>query len=242
MRYLKGFRSVLSLIVVAVMIFSLGSFAYASENVVSEPVAEENNWSVLEDSLIEAYTNEEKGVGTVAFRYSDGTEVEEALKDKIENLYENGEIEEIQKLILAEQIEFSYTNERTVKTIDKGDLKVPYQEITVTRSETFYHLETDTSGKYTKEWTVVIEGTFTYENLENQILTADNPSISIGTASFGSAFVPYMGNVVTYTPSINGSSVYFSAKHTMYADLYLYNVKVGTYNFGTHTDGFTESP
>lgn len=232
-----------------IIILVLSIVISSTTTVFAEPDIEEINMTILtsdnnllEKTLTDAFNTEEKNSSFPIFKYSDGTKVENIKVKKIIDMYKNDEVKDIQHFLLEEKIVISYTIDRQVSKIDKNGLKGPYQEITVTRSEIFYHIATDTSGNYTKEWTVIIEGTFTYENLENQILTAENPSISIGTASFGSAFSPYMGNVVTYTPTIDYTSVNFSAKHTMYADLYLYNVYVGTYNFGTYTDEFTETP
>jgi hypothetical protein len=230
------------MVIVVVMSLGLGVVAYANESIDSQSVDELSKESLLEKMLTEAFNNEEKGAGIALFTYIDGKEVDALKKQEIKELYENSSFEEIRKLLRNEDIDFAYTVDKTIGITEKTDLKVPYQEIEVTRSYLKFHEADDSTGRFHKEWQVKIEGSFVYENLENQILTAENLGISLTVADWGVLFIPKMSNNVTYPPVINGSSVYFSAKHTMLGDYVFNSILLGTYDFGTYTDGFTATP
>lgn len=110
-----------------------------------------------------------------------------------------------------------------------------------TVSDIFYHI--GTGSGFTKEWAVILKGTFWYNVATDAITSASAPQLSIYHAGFGTAFSPYLGDVGT-DKRVNSSTntVTFTATHTMYATL---TVSIGqlplgrTINFGSYTDSFS---
>ncbi|WP_433945153.1 hypothetical protein [Paenibacillus sp. SN-8-1] len=110
-------------------------------------------------------------------------------------------------------------------------------------SKKFYHIATDTSGKWRKEWVTTVSGTFSYGSTF-KINSTSNAAINLTTANFGAGFSASLNNVST-SSSYSGYVATFKASYKMKASL---SIPIGnvngivTYDFGDYIDAFNASP
>lgn len=110
-------------------------------------------------------------------------------------------------------------------------------------SEYFYHLENATTGGLQKEWFTNLTGSFSYDDSTYKVTYVYGPVVSF-THNFGAGFSASMTNVTT-SNSKSGWYANYSATYTMTgsAGFSIGDLPIGfTFNFGRHTDKFTEIP
>ena len=106
-----------------------------------------------------------------------------------------------------------------------------------------YVLETDTKGRYTKEWQTKLVGTIYMNGNTGLIKRAGTPTIYLTYTNFGASFSPYMSSVSTHSSSTSSYAT-FSATYHMYATL---SISIGdlplgyTLDFKQHTHSFTSN-
>lgn len=111
-------------------------------------------------------------------------------------------------------------------------------------SREFYHIATDTTGRFTKEWVVTLSGSYLYDTILRRSYGVQGPTVNLTTANFGASFSPYMENITT-SDSTSNSVVTFSANYTMMADLSIPigDIPIGvSFDFGSYNDTFQSFP
>lgn len=175
---------------------------------------------------------------------SNGVDITEDFIDKASNYSSSKNYKAIHKLISKQDLSVSYRVIESKEVSDDDAVHMLGFYETVTVKDYFYHLETESTGKYTKEWQTSLTGTYTYNVNTHEIYSSQSPVLTLESASFGYGFSPYMSNIST-DDSIRSTSVKFSGSYTMNATL---SVALGGlplgfhFDFGRHTDYFIAEP
>lgn len=134
-------------------------------------------------------------------------------------------------------------NSGTIGYIETTSIKTRAIDETKNVTNYAYCIETDTTGKFTKEWQTKLIGTIYMDGNTGLIKRASTPTLYLSFANFGASFSPYLNSVKT-SSSCTSSYATFSATYHMYATL---NLSIGSLpigydlDFKTHTHKFTSS-
>lgn len=191
-----------------------------------------NSYPVLKKFLDNAFnSNPSKSVSLHVYD-KQNKDVTMEWKNTVQDLYTQSKYEEIVKYIKEDGIQL-VTEEKEIENT-KGAVQ------TERFSEIFY--EIGSASGYTKEWTVRLTGTVTYNTNTHVITSASSPTLSIEWASWGALWSPWLNNVST-SSTISSSYVTFRGTYTMMGSLSspLY-LPSQTYNFGTYTESFSAYP
>ncbi|TQR40178.1 hypothetical protein [Paenibacillus popilliae] len=154
-----------------------------------------------------------------------------------------GDYKKIKKAILDEKLSLTYREQAQ----DTHGTQKSSQSAVLASGESvskkFYHVASDTKGKFTKEWVVTLSGSFSYGN-DFRITSVSGPYTDL-YANFGAAFSPSLSNVNT-TGSYSGSKASFKASYKMTATITIpigdvYGVGAVA-DFGSYVDSFDAYP
>jgi hypothetical protein len=188
---------------------------------------------------------------------SNGVDITNEFINTTSQYYALRDYKSIQDLIINQDLSVSHEVVTDIKDLkNKGselnalnfNKGLELNALTFTRtdhvSKRFYHIATDTKGKFTKDWVVTLSGSFSYNTSTYNVTSVTGPRISLTTANFGAMFSPALENVLT-SNSRSGRTARFSANYTMRATfgLSVGDLPIGfKYNFGTFTDTFSANP
>lgn len=152
---------------------------------------------------------------------SSGEIIENEVSDNIKSHLLSGIYYRVFELLEQYDLSLYYRSERSYSTRSIGS--------DVNRTEYFYHLKSDTTGKFKKEWLTIMR--MTYRENSNGTLTAlGNPRITI-EADFGSAFAIETSNMTTkYRYLNNNKQIEYSGSYRMRAKL-TYPLNIGGLEF-----------
>lgn len=140
--------------------------------------------------------------------------------------YENNDLLSIQQFVTSDGVQISYA--------EFG----PQTRATESKSVTYQHYQSarDTTGTFSKEWTVNMQCYITWDANKYRITNYNTPIIYLGSASWGLFWSPYITNVYT-NPSVvnsNSTAITFSGGYTMMGS-YANYIPWGTeFNFGSY--------
>lgn len=134
-----------------------------------------------------------------------GNNVTDEFIDSASDYYNQGDYESILNIIENKNLEISYRVIESEEQIGSGARAITTQKA----SDYFYHIGYDSTGTFRKEWVTKISGSYNCNLATGTITSVSSPTLSLYSASFGSAFSPYLDDVSTsYTN--NGSYVQFN--------------------------------
>ncbi len=133
---------------------------------------------------------------------------------------------------------YAYTDNHSLvkKILDREGLSITAVSnnpvLKASERQHFYRTfnEIGSAGGYTKEWTVGLGGSITYNRRTNKITSASTPTIGLADANFGTAFSPWIGNISTGR-TVYTSKVLFYASYNMYAGIDFGNYNVSFYAY-----------
>ncbi|AST90091.1 MULTISPECIES: hypothetical protein [Sutcliffiella] len=173
--------------------------------------------------------------------------------EQIKDLHSKGDYQSLQKLFMGDN-SISFVIEKDVAVKETGLLEK--HEMSTSNfttmdirgksvSRLFSREATESSGRFTKEWITRLSGYYSYDARTNRVTNVQSPTLRLDTATFGSAFTPYIDSVSTTGTNL-GTSARFNATYTMKA---IYGIPLGgdfplsqTLNFGSFTDSFINAP
>lgn len=170
---------------------------------------------------------------------SNGLDITKEFIDLTTELFSQKEYKEIQQIVLERKLSLAYTNP-TLNVFDLNSFsRAAVRSDSVSKS--FYHIATESKGKFTKEWVVTLSGNISYNTSTYKITAVSSPTLSLTTANFGALFSPALENVST-NGSHSASNATFSASYQMRSVL---GLSIGdlpanfNLDFGTYYDSFS---
>lgn len=166
-------------------------------------------------------------------------DITEEFMEDASKYYDIGDYSSIQKMIINQNLDVSYSITEDVTPENELMNDIGTRNV----SRMFYNLETDTSGRFTKEWLVTISGSYNFNRYTYQIISISPATLNLTTANFGAAFSPYLQNVSTNS-TYSGTRATFGASYNMRATL---GISIGDFpigfdfNFESHSHSFTAS-
>ncbi|WP_373893977.1 hypothetical protein ACUL41_02360 [Virgibacillus natechei] len=213
----------------------------------------ENEASELFSSFMDKVFNDEDKLIVLD---SSGSDITNEFIDTTDEYYKSGDYQKIQSIIKDKNLSISYGEK---SYMDNAEVKEYMNEAEVNEnmsddndlnavigiddSREFYHIATDTSGRFTKEWTVTLSGSYLYNTITKQSYSLTGPVVDLTVANFGASFSPYLSNISTSNSTDPLAT--FTANYTMEADLSIPigDIPVGvTFDFGDYTDTLTSVP
>ncbi|MDC6266378.1 hypothetical protein [Lysinibacillus fusiformis] len=235
MSTISSMKKILLLLILGISITLLPNFV---QGVKAEELDSESNTSQIFDEFINSFFNDTSKVNVTN---SVGLDYTKEFLSATENLYTQNNLQEIKRFIVDNKLLLSYGTE--TEKVGSTELNLQAGTLNNVKSasgtQSFYHIGYDAKGKYQKEWITYVTGSYTYNTTTYQIVSAQNPTISL-SANFGAAFAPYMDNVST-SASISGGTVTFKASYSMLSGVVLPILDYGvgqTLNYGNQTDQF----
>ncbi|EFI69499.1 hypothetical protein BFZC1_06968 [Lysinibacillus fusiformis ZC1] len=240
MSKISSMKKILLLFILGINITLLPNFV---QGVKAEELDSEGNTSQIFDEFINNFF---KDTSKVNVTNSVGLDYTKEFLSTTEILYTQNNLQENKRFIVDNKLLLSYgTVTEKVGSTNKELEELNLQAGTLNTlksasgTQSFYHIGYDAKNKYQKEWITYVTGSYTYNTTTYQIVSAQNPTISL-SANFGAAFAPYMDNVST-SASISGGTVTFKASYNMVSGVVLPILDYGvgqTLNYGNHTDQF----
>lgn len=238
------------LAVVTFLIVASTNTVFAAENQPTEET-ETNEVSELFTNFInEAFSD----LNGLTVQDSMGNDITEEFIESVSNYYSLKDFKSIQDLIVSQDLSVSITQSTYLTNKDANKLNLEENALKGIElnagirgenvSKMFYHLETDESGTFTKEWATTLSGSFSYDTSTYRVTNISGPRVSLTVANFGTMFSPSIENVLGDN-SYSGRSATFSANYDMKAVLGISfgDLPLGfTLDFGRHTDRFTAYP
>ncbi len=124
----------------------------------------------------------------------------------------------VYEFMKTNSVSFGYTAEVRYPC-NNNDNNLRAVDETVVASDTTYVLDTDTKGRFTKEWVTKLIGVYYLDGKTGLVKKAKSPHLYLETANFGSAFSPYIDDISTTATVIDESYAKFTASYHMYATL-----------------------
>lgn len=177
---------------------------------------------------------------------SNGLDITKEFINNTSRYYTVKDYKSIQDIIKDQDLSISHKISTDITNLQNEELGINAVSgvRTESASQQFYHIATDKKGKFTKEWIVTLNGSFSYNTSTFKVTSVTGPRITLTTANFGALFAPALEGILT-SNSYSGFAAKFTANYTMRATL---GVSFGdlpinfNYDFGTHTDTFTAYP
>ncbi|KOO47168.1 hypothetical protein [Priestia koreensis] len=198
---------------------------------------------VFTDFIDQAYNN----LDGLTVLDSKGYDMTQGFINYASQYYSINDYKSIQDKIVNDDLSISVTNqtEMSAKQYKELGIKSLVGIKGENVSKIFYHRATDATKTFTKEWTVTLTGSFSYQTSPPfNVTSVSGPRVTLSNANFGAMFSPALEGLFTRN-SHSSTSATFYTNYSMRAVL---GVSVGSLpiglncNFGSHTDTFSAHP
>lgn len=192
-------KKIYNLILILSMFLSITSFSvnvYAMED--------NNKYPIFKEYITKCFNDQE---GTTIIY--DNEDVTLDFFDKYKNDFNNNQFENMHNFINDEKCTITYLPNSNIS---------PYATQAISKVFDVYQSATDTSGSFTKEWTIKMKCYVIYDANKYVVTSSKNPILELGSNAFCAAFTPYIDSnsvSTSYTIASNKLSVNFKGSYKL---------------------------
>lgn len=187
--YMKKIASLLTITLLLFIAFSFVTPSTVHAEVLSENEMKEPNVSTLFSNYIDAAFN---GFNKLCVIDNNGLDITEKFIAETSIYYSSKDYKSIQELIITKNLQISY--QEITAIADLKALSIAPSE-TQHVSQKFYHIATESTGRFTKEWVTGLYGRYSYDLNNLTIISVYSPTLNLDVANFGAYFSPYLSNI-----------------------------------------------